>query len=132
MSFRLRVRRPFQTFSRVNESGNFIVATYEDKLFDDVQVRKRELCFSCWSARLGLAKMNESKFGVDEAKMERLWGGNYFDPATKKWTAMNTGSATCKRGFFQFCYEPMSQSSELSNTCMNNQKDKLWSNVSKS
>ena len=37
------------------------------------------------------AKMNESKFGVDEAKMmERLWGGNYFD----------TGSATCKRGFF--------------------------------
>lgn len=122
MSFRLRVRRPFQTFSRVNESGNVVVATYKDKLFDDVQVRKRELCFSCWSARLGLAKMNESKFGVDEAKMERLWGGNYFD----------TGSATCKRGFFQFCYEPMSQSSELSNTCMNNQKDKLWSNVSKS
>ena len=46
----------YQTFSRVNESGNFIVATYEDKLFDDVQVRKRELCFSCWSARLGLCQ----------------------------------------------------------------------------
>ena len=36
----------YQTFSRVNESGNFIVATYEDKLFDDVQVRKRELLLS--------------------------------------------------------------------------------------
>ena len=46
------------------------------------------------------AKMNESKFGVDEAKMERLWGGNYFD----------TGSATCKRGFFSvllWAYEPI-------------------------
>ncbi|KAF9586974.1 hypothetical protein IFM89_039846, partial [Coptis chinensis] len=43
--------------------------------------------------------MYASKFGVDESKvMERLWGENFFDPATKKWTAKNTGSPTCKRG----------------------------------
>ncbi|CAL9016655.1 unnamed protein product [Prunus brigantina] len=48
---------------------------------------------------------------------------NYFDPATKKWTSKNTGSATFKHGFVQFCYEPIKQ---IINTCMNDQKDKLW------
>ncbi|KAG0546766.1 hypothetical protein BDA96_01G022200 [Sorghum bicolor] len=36
-------------------------------------------------------------------------GENFFDPATKKWTTKNTGSPTCKRGFVQFCYEPIKQ-----------------------
>lgn len=40
-----------------------------------------------------------------------------------KWTTKNTGSPTCKRGFVQFCYEPIKQ---IINTCMNDQKDKLW------
>uniref|UniRef100_A0A0A9EVV5 Cl2727_2b n=1 Tax=Arundo donax TaxID=35708 RepID=A0A0A9EVV5_ARUDO len=67
--------------------------------------------------------MYASKFGVDESKMmERLWGENYFDPTTKKWTSKHTGSATCKRGFVQFCYESIKQ---VINTCMNDQKDKL-------
>lgn len=39
--------------------------------------------------------------------MEKLWGDNFFDPATKKWTNKPTGSATCKRGFCQFIYEPI-------------------------
>ena len=61
--------------------------------------------------------MYASKFGVDESKMmERLWGENFFDSATKKWTNKNTGSPTCKRGFVQFCYEPIKL---LMNTCMN-------------
>lgn len=47
----------------------------------------------------------------------------FFDPATKKWTTKNTGSATCKRGFVQFIYEPIKQ---IINICMNDQKDKLW------
>ncbi|VAI91958.1 unnamed protein product [Triticum turgidum subsp. durum] len=94
----------YQTFSRVIENANVIMATYEDVLLGDVQVYP--------------------KFGVDEAKMmERLWGENFFDPATKKWTSKNTGTATCKRGFVQFCYEPIKQ---IIATCMNDQKDKLW------
>ena len=33
------------------------------------------------------AKLYAKKFGVEEKKMmERLWGDNFFDPATKKWT----------------------------------------------
>ena len=39
--------------------------------------------------------------------MEKLWGDNFFDPATKKWTKKATGAATCKRGFVQFVYEPI-------------------------
>ena len=39
--------------------------------------------------------------------MEKLWGDNFFDPATKKWTKKATGAASCKRGFVQFVYEPI-------------------------
>jgi hypothetical protein len=54
------------------------------------------------------AKMYAKKFGVEVDKMmERLWGDNFFDPATKKWTKKDTGTATCKRGFVQFIYEPI-------------------------
>ncbi|KAG2569302.1 hypothetical protein PVAP13_7NG380600 [Panicum virgatum] len=121
----------YQTFSRVIENANVIMATYEDKLLGDVQVypEKGTVAFSAglhgWAFTLtNFAKMYASKFGVDESKMmERLWGENFFDPATKKWTTKNTGSATCKRGFVQFCYEPIKQ---IINTCMNDQKDKLW------
>ncbi|CAO2166341.1 unnamed protein product [Urochloa humidicola] len=121
----------YQTFSRVIENANVIMATYEDKLLGDVQVypEKGTVAFSAglhgWAFTLtNFAKMYASKFGVDESKMmERLWGENFFDPATKKWTTKSTGSATCKRGFVQFCYEPIKQ---IINTCMNDQKDKLW------
>ncbi|GFZ12639.1 ribosomal protein S5/Elongation factor G/III/V family protein [Actinidia rufa] len=121
----------YQTFQRVIENANVIMATYEDPLLGDVQVypEKGTVAFSAglhgWAFTLtNFAKMYASKFGVDESKMmERLWGENFFDPATKKWTSKNTGSATCKRGFVQFCYEPIKQ---IINTCMNDQKDKLW------
>src|SRR5438128_1812065 len=92
-------------------------------------IQKRELLLSLLVCTVGplplsnFAKMYASKFGVDESKMmERLWGENYFDPTTKKWTTKHTGSATCHRGFVQFCYEPIKQ---IINTCMNDQKDKL-------
>ncbi|KAG8479547.1 hypothetical protein CXB51_029160 [Gossypium anomalum] len=121
----------YQTFQRVIENANVIMATYEDPLLGDVQVypEKGTVAFSAglhgWAFTLtNFAKMYASKFGVDESKMmERLWGENYFDPASKKWTTKSTGTASCKRGFVQFCYEPIKQ---IINTCMNDQKDKLW------
>ena len=39
--------------------------------------------------------------------LHRLWGENFFDPATKKWTTKQTDSKTCQRGFIQFCYDPI-------------------------
>lgn len=54
--------------------------------------------------------MYAAKFGVPQEKMmERLWGDNFFDAATKKWTKKATDSKTCKRGFVQFCYDPIMQ-----------------------
>ncbi|KAI4970253.1 hypothetical protein ZWY2020_001167 [Hordeum vulgare] len=120
----------YQTFSRVIENANVIMATYEDVLLGDVQVypEKGTVAFSAglhgWAFTLtNFAKMYASKFGVDEAKMmERLWGENCFDPATKKWTSRTLGQLPA-RGFVQFCYEPIKQ---IIATCMNDQKDKLW------
>jgi hypothetical protein len=58
------------------------------------------------------AKLYAKKFGVEEKKMmERLWGDNFFDPATKKWTTKATGTATCKRGFCQVRPRPWRQAS---------------------
>ncbi len=70
------------------------------------------------------AKMYAAKFGTDESKMiTKLWGDNFFDPATKKWTSKQTDSATCKRGFNQFCYEPIKA---VINLAMNDNKEKLF------
>ncbi|GJY70559.1 elongation factor 2, partial [Tanacetum coccineum] len=85
----------YQTFQRVIENANVIMATYEDPLLGDV-----------------MSKM-----------MERLWGENFYDSKTKKWTKQNTGTATCKRGFVRFCYEPIK---EIIDLCMNDKKDELW------
>ncbi|CAM6099126.1 unnamed protein product [Calypogeia fissa] len=126
----------YQTFSRVIENANVIMATYEDTLLGDVQVypEKGTVAFSAglhgWAFTLtNFAKMYASKFNVDNKKMmERLWGENFFDPATKKWTKKNTGSPTCQRGFVQFIYNPIKQ---VINICMNDQKDKLWPMLAK-
>ncbi|KAK8500725.1 hypothetical protein V6N12_031385 [Hibiscus sabdariffa] len=126
----------YQTFQKVIENANVIMATYEDPLLGDVQVypEKGTVAFSAglhgWAFTLtNFAKMYASRFKVDESKMmERLWGENFFDTATKKWTNKNSGSATCKRGFVQFCYEPIKQ---IINICMNDQKDKLWAMLGK-
>ncbi|GJN17721.1 hypothetical protein PR202_gb04814 [Eleusine coracana subsp. coracana] len=118
------------TDTRADEAERGITIKSTDALLGDVQVypEKGTVAFSTglhgWAFTLSnFAKMYASKFGVDESKMmERLWGENYFDPSTKKWTSKHTGSATRKRGFVQFCYEPIKQ---IINTCMNDQKDKL-------
>lgn len=121
----------YQAYSRVIENANVIMATYQDDLLGDTQVypEKGTVAFSAglhgWAFTLTqFAAKYASKFGVAEDKMmERLWGENFFDPATRKWTKKNTGTATCKRGFVQFIYEPIQQVIRL---CMNDEKEKLF------
>ena len=55
--------------------------------------------------------------------MEKLWGDNFWDPSTKKWTKKATGTATCKRGFVQFVYDPIKTIIDLA---MNDNKKKLF------
>ncbi|KAL0325784.1 UNVERIFIED_CONTAM: Elongation factor 2 [Sesamum radiatum] len=121
----------YQTFQRVIENANVIMATYEDPLLGDVQVypEKGTVAFSAglhgWAFTLtNFAKMYASKFGVDEAKMmERLWGENFFDPATKKWTSKKYWLSYVQTWFCSVLLRTIKQ---IINTCMNDQKDKLW------
>ncbi|KAF5832095.1 elongation factor 2 [Dunaliella salina] len=121
----------YANFSRVIENCNVILATYQDEAMGDLQVypEKGSVCFSAglhgWAFTLtNFARMYASKFGIDEDKMmQRLWGEQFFDPATKKWTTKQTDSKTCMRGFTQFCYNPIKQVIEMA---MSDKKDKLW------
>ena len=84
----------YTTYLRVIENANVIMATYQDEAMGDIQVypEKSTVSFSAglhgWAFTLTtFAKMYASKFGTDEARMiTKLWGDNFFDPATKKWT----------------------------------------------
>ncbi|XP_040378362.1 elongation factor 2-like [Oryza brachyantha] len=126
----------YQVFSRVIENVNVTMAPYEDAKLGNCLVapEKGTVAFSAglhgWAFTLSsFAKRYAAKFKVDEAKMiERLWGENFFDPVTKKWTNTETNSPTCQRGFVQFCYEPIRQ---IISACMTDDKEKLWSMLAK-
>lgn len=117
--------KAYQTLSSLIDSVNATMSSHKDA---QVYPTKGTVVFSSglhgWAVAISnFAKMYSSKFKVEESKMiDRLWGENFFDLATKKWTKKNTGTATCKRGFVQFCYEPIR---EIMNACMNS-KHKLW------
>ncbi|GBG73856.1 hypothetical protein CBR_g17567 [Chara braunii] len=131
LELQLEGEEAYQTYLRVIENANVIMATYEDALLGDVQVypEKGTVAFSAglhgWAFTLtNFAKMYAAKFNLDVKKMmERLWGENYFDPTTRKWTKKNTGSGKCQRGFVQFIYQPLKQ---IITSCVNDKKDALW------
>jgi len=121
----------FMSYRRVIENANVIMATYADEALGDTQVypEKGTVCFSAglhgWAFTLTVfANLYAKKFGTDKEKMmEKLWGDNFFDPATKKWTKKQTDSASCKRGFCQFIYEPIKTVIEAA---MNDNREKLF------
>ena len=121
----------FTSFRRVIENANVVMATYADEALGDTQVYPEAgtVCFSAglhgWAFTLTVfADLYAKKFGVSREKMmEKLWGDNFFDGTTKKWTKKHTGAATCKRGFCQFIYEPIRTVIEAA---MNDDKPKLF------
>ena len=121
----------FTSFRRVIENANVVMATYADEALGDTQVYPEQgtVCFSAglhgWGFTLTVfADLYAKKFGTDRKKMmEKLWGDNFFDPTTKKWTKKHTGAATCKRGFCQFIYEPIRT---VIDAAMNDEREKLF------
>ncbi|KAJ5550461.1 hypothetical protein N7535_001598 [Penicillium sp. DV-2018c] len=106
----------YQSFSRTIESVNVIISTYFDKALGDVQVYpdRGTIAFGsglhgwCFTVRQ-FAVRYAKKFGVDRKKMlERLWGDNFFNPKTKKWTtkAEHEGKPL-ERAFNQFILDPI-------------------------
>jgi len=71
--------------------------------------------------------MYASKFGVSKAKMmTRLWGDNFFDPATKKWSTnmMNKEGKKLERAFCTFILKPIDQ---MVRAIMDNKRDQVES-----
>merc|ERR1719264_1270800 len=105
----------FQTFQRIVENVNVIVATYAD---DDgpmgvvrVDVNNASVGFGSglhgWAFTLKqFAEMYASKFGVDTDKMmKKLWGESFFNPKTKKWSKEK--SEDNKRSFCMYVLDPI-------------------------
>ncbi|SPN99580.1 related to CSF1 protein [Cephalotrichum gorgonifer] len=121
----------YQSFSRTIESVNVVISMYFDKNLGDVQVYpdKGTVAFGSglhgWAFTVRqFAIRYAKKFGVDRNKMmERLWGDNYFNPKTKKWTKNGTHEGkTLERAFCQFILDPIFK---LFNSVMNFKTDEV-------
>jgi len=122
----------YQSFCRTIESVNVIISTYNDKALGDLQVypEKGTVAFGSglhgWAFSLrNFATRYAKKFGIDKAKMmDRLWGDNFFNPKTKKWTKKGTDDdgKTLDRAFNMFVLDPIFKIFEA---CMNHKTASL-------
>jgi len=108
----------FQNFRRTVENVNVIISTYNDETLGDVQVypEKGTVAFGSglhgWAFTLRqFADRYAKKFGVDRQKMmDKLWGDNFFNTKTKKWSKSSTvpaGEQPPERAFNQFVLDPI-------------------------
>merc|ERR1712142_1000511 len=115
LELQLEQEELYQTFQRIVENVNVIVATYCD---DDgpmgivrVDVNNGSVGFGSglhgWAFTLKqFAEMYASKFGVDIDKMmKKLWGENFFSAKTKKWS--KTKDEDNKRSFVMYVLDPI-------------------------
>ncbi|KAL6728942.1 hypothetical protein Aduo_000044 [Ancylostoma duodenale] len=115
LELQLGAEELFQTFQRIVENINVIIATYGD---DDgpmgaimVDPSVGNVGFGSglhgWAFTLKqFAEMYADKFGVQVDKlMKNLWGDRFFDLKTKKWSSSQTEGS--KRGFCQFVLDPI-------------------------
>ncbi|KAF9136254.1 Elongation factor 2 [Mortierella sp. 14UC] len=123
----------YQSFSRTIESVNVIIATYNDKVLGDVMVYPEQGTVAFASGLHGwaftirqFAQRYAKKFGVDRQKMmAKLWGENYFNPTTKKWTTKSADAdgKPLERAFNMFVLDPIFK---LFDTTMNKKKEDVW------
>ena len=122
----------FQSFSRTIESVNVLVSTYHDVALGDVQVYpdKGTVAFGSglhgWAFTLRqFATRYSKKFGVDTEKMMgKLWGDNFFNPTTRKWSTKgaDTDGKPLERAFNMFVLDPIFK---IFDAVMNFKKDAI-------
>jgi len=105
----------YQKFQRTVENVNVIVATYGDESgpMGDIKVdpSKGSVGFGSglhgWAFTLKqFAEMYADKFKIDVDKlMNRMWGENFYNPATKKWSKRYDEGY--KRAFCMFVLDPI-------------------------
>lgn len=105
----------YQTFARIVESVNVIIATYgdDDGPMGPIQVdpAKGTVGFGsglqAWGFTLkNFAELYADKFKIEPSKMmKRLWGENFFSAEEKKWKTVTAEGYV--RGFNQFILDPI-------------------------
>lgn len=105
----------YQTFQRIIESVNVIIATYNDETgpMGDIQVdpTKGTVGFGAglhgWAFTLKeFAEIYANKFKVEVPKlMKKFWGDNFYSPKDKKWSKSEDEGFV--RGFNQFVLDPI-------------------------
>ncbi|THH05168.1 hypothetical protein EW145_g4990 [Phellinidium pouzarii] len=128
----------FQTFSRTIESVNVVISTYHDPVLGDVQVHPDQGTVAFGSGLHGwgftlrqFATRYAKKFGVDKEKMmAKLWGENFFNPATKKWSnkQIDADGKTLERAFNMFVLDPIYK---IFDAVMNFKKDQVFNMLEK-
>jgi len=106
----------YQTFQRIVENVNVIIATYGDESgpMGDIKVDpcKGSVGFGSglhgWAFTLKqFSELYSDKFKIDVEKlMRRLWGENFYNPKSKKW-AKSKESEEFKRSFCMFVLDPI-------------------------
>ncbi|THH10211.1 hypothetical protein EW146_g8442 [Bondarzewia mesenterica] len=122
----------YQSFQRTIETVNVIISTYHDEVLGDVQVypEKGTVAFGSglhgWGFTLRqFASRYAKRFGVDKEKMMlKLWGDNFFNPTTRKWTTKGTDAdgKQLERAFTKFVLDPIFM---IFDAVMNFKKDKI-------
>ncbi|KAJ7267388.1 P-loop containing nucleoside triphosphate hydrolase protein [Mycena rebaudengoi] len=101
----------YQSFCRTIESVNVIISTYQDAALGDVQVYPDQGTVAFGSGlHDNFLRDTRRKFGIDREKlMKKLWGENYFNPATKKWTTSgaDANGKPLERCFNMFVLDPI-------------------------
>ncbi len=105
----------YQKFTRSVETVNVIIATYSDESgpMGDIKVdpSKGSVGFGSglhgWAFSLKqFAEMYAEKFKIDVEKlMSRLWGENFYNPTTRKWSKRYEEGY--KRAFCMFVLDPI-------------------------
>ncbi|KAF7351238.1 putative EFT2-translation elongation factor eEF2 [Mycena sanguinolenta] len=107
----------YRTLSRSIDSINVLIGTYNEPALGDFRVSPEKGTVTFTSALQGwgftlrqFASKYSKKFGVDRDKMmKRLWGENFFDSKTKKWTTQSTDvdGEHLERSFNMFVLDPI-------------------------
>ena len=105
----------YQNFVRIVENVNVIIATYgeEGGSVGEIQLDPSMGQVGFGSGLMGwgftlqsFAEMYAAKFDMEPRKlMKLLWGDNFYDSNTKKWSTVKTEAN--KRGFCMFVLEPI-------------------------
>jgi len=122
----------YMRFRKAVEDVNVIIATYNDELMGDTQVKPEMGTVAFGSGLHGwgfnverFARIYATKMGVEKDKMmKRLWGDSFYNAKKKTWTNVQQPEGCPEplpRAFCQFIMGPINQ---LMRAIMNDEKEK--------